>query len=92
MRPGRLEKRWITRDVFLGAVYYSGLGWLYDALLGRRRGIIVYHNVLPEVLVAKRTCTWGFCAASFNLRCWPVTALREAQPNIDPTDCHIPAV
>jgi peptidoglycan/xylan/chitin deacetylase (PgdA/CDA1 family) len=36
-----------VRDSWLTASYYTGLSQLYNALAGRKRGIISYHNVLP---------------------------------------------
>jgi peptidoglycan/xylan/chitin deacetylase (PgdA/CDA1 family) len=36
-----------VRDSWLTASYYTGLSHLYNALAGRKRGIISYHNVLP---------------------------------------------
>lgn len=36
-----------VRDSWLTASYYAGLSQLYNALAGRKRGIISYHNVLP---------------------------------------------
>jgi peptidoglycan/xylan/chitin deacetylase (PgdA/CDA1 family) len=36
-----------VRDSWLTASYYTGLSQLYQALRGRKRGIVCYHNVLP---------------------------------------------
>lgn len=36
-----------VRDSWLTASYYTGLSQLYNALAGRKRGIVSYHNVLP---------------------------------------------
>ena len=41
----------ITRNILLGTFYYSGMGILFNVGLGRRRGIISFHNVLDEVLL-----------------------------------------
>ena len=35
------------RDLLYGTLYHSGFNGLFQALRGRRRGIICYHNVLP---------------------------------------------
>ncbi len=35
------------RDLLYGGLYHSGFNGLFQALRGRRRGIICYHNVLP---------------------------------------------
>jgi peptidoglycan/xylan/chitin deacetylase (PgdA/CDA1 family) len=41
----------ITKKILLGTYYYSGIGVLFNVGLGRRRGIISFHNVLDEVLL-----------------------------------------
>ena len=35
------------RDSWLNASYYSGISQLHNALAGKKRGIITFHNVLP---------------------------------------------
>lgn len=36
-----------VRDSWLTASYYTGLSQLYHALIGRKQGVVSYHNVLP---------------------------------------------
>jgi peptidoglycan/xylan/chitin deacetylase (PgdA/CDA1 family) len=36
-----------VRDAWLEASFYTGVSQLYNAVAGRKRGIISYHNVLP---------------------------------------------
>lgn len=37
----------LLRDTWLSASYYSGLSHLYNAVAGRKQGVISFHNVLP---------------------------------------------
>lgn len=42
-----MNAKHFLRDSWLSSSYYLGLSQLYNALRGRRRGIISYHNTLP---------------------------------------------
>ena len=56
-----------VRDSWLTASYYTGLSHLYQALAGRKRGIISYHNVLPvSALPAFDTYNVDVTAAIFD--------------------------
>jgi len=56
-----------VRDSWLTASYYTGLSQVYNALSGRKRGIISYHNVLPvSELLAYDTYNVDVTAAVFN--------------------------
>lgn len=59
--------RHFVRDSWLTASYYTGLSQLYHALVGRKRGIISYHNVLPvDKLPAFDTYNVDVTAAIFD--------------------------
>ena len=56
-----------VRDSWLTASYYTGLSQLYQALAGRKRGVISYHNVLPiSTLPAFDTYNVDVTAAVFD--------------------------
>jgi peptidoglycan/xylan/chitin deacetylase (PgdA/CDA1 family) len=56
-----------VRDSWLTASYYTGLSQLYNALAGRKRGIVSYHNVLPvSELLSYDTYNVDVAAAVFD--------------------------
>lgn len=58
-----------VRDSWLTASYYTGLSQLYNALAGRKRGIVSYHNVLPvRELLPYDTYNVDVTAAVFDKR------------------------
>jgi peptidoglycan/xylan/chitin deacetylase (PgdA/CDA1 family) len=68
------------RDSWLSASYYTGISQLYNAIRGRKRGIITYHNTLPvgqlpqqdaynvDVTVAVFEKQLAFLKKHFNIR------------------------
>jgi peptidoglycan/xylan/chitin deacetylase (PgdA/CDA1 family) len=56
-----------VRDSWFTASYYTGLSQLYNALAGRKRGIVSYHNVLPvSELLSYDTYNVDVAAAVFD--------------------------
>lgn len=56
-----------VRDSWLTASYYTGLSHLYQALAGRKYGVVSYHNVLPvSTLPAFDTYNVDVTAAIFD--------------------------
>lgn len=43
--------KWLIRDSLFGLGYFTGIGELYRALLGRRQGVVSFHNVLPSGVI-----------------------------------------
>ena len=78
-----------VRDSWLTASYYTGLSQVYNALAGRKRGIVSYHNVLPvSELLSYDTYNVDVTAAVFDkqltflkkhFRVLPIQELEDPQ-------------